>query len=40
MNHASGWMTGWSGGGMWVWPVVGVLLIVLLVIVISKASKK
>jgi hypothetical protein len=36
MNHADGWM----GGGMWVWTVVGVLVVVLLVVVISKLSKK
>ena len=28
------------GGGMWVWTVVGVLAVVLLVVVISKLSKK
>ena len=31
---------GWSGGGMWIWTVIGVLVIVLLVVVISKQSKK
>ena len=40
MNHADGWMGGWAGGGMWVWTVIGVLVIVLLVVVISKLSKK
>jgi len=33
-------MSGWSGGGMWLWPVIGVLVVVLLVVVISKLSKK
>jgi uncharacterized membrane protein len=28
------------GGGMWIWTVVGVLVVVLLVVVISKLSKK
>jgi hypothetical protein len=28
------------GGGMWVWMVIGVLVVVLLVVVISKLSKK
>jgi hypothetical protein len=28
------------GGGMWIWTVIGVLVVVLLVIVISKLSKK
>ena len=36
MNHTFGWM----GGGMWIWTVIGVLAVVLLVIVISKLSKK
>jgi hypothetical protein len=36
MNHAYGWM----GGGMWVWTLIGVLVVVLLVIAISKLSKK
>ncbi len=40
MNQTDGWMSGWSGGGMWVWTVVGVLVVVLLVVVISKLSKK
>ena len=31
------WM---SGGVMWIWPVVGILVVVLLVVVISKLSKK
>ena len=28
------------GGGMWIWTVIGVLVVVLLVVVISKLSKK
>jgi hypothetical protein len=28
------------GLGMWIWTVIGVLVVVLLVIVISKLSKK
>ena len=36
MNHSDGWM----GGGMWVWTVVGVLMVVLLVILINKLTKK
>lgn len=31
---------GWMGGGMWMWTVIGVLVVVLLVVVISKLSKK
>jgi hypothetical protein len=37
MNHTEGWM---SGGGIWIWTVIGVLVVVLLVVVISKLSKK
>jgi hypothetical protein len=40
MNHTDGWMGGWVGGGMWLWAVIGVVVIVLLVVVIGKLSKK
>ena len=40
MNQSDGWMNGWSGGGMWLWTVIGVMVVVLLVVVISKLSKK
>ena len=36
MNHTDGWM----GGGMWLWTVIGVVVVVLLVVVINKLSKK
>jgi uncharacterized membrane protein len=36
MNHSNGWM----GGGMWIWTVIGVLVVVLLVVLINKVSKK
>jgi hypothetical protein len=36
MNYTDGW----KGGGMWPWAVIGVLVIVLLIVVINKASKK
>ena len=36
MNQTGGWM----GGGMWLWTVIGVLVVVLLVVAISKLSKK
>jgi hypothetical protein len=29
---------GWMGGGMWIWTVIGVLILVLLVVLISKVS--
>lgn len=40
MNHTDGWMGGWGGGGMWLWPVLGTLLVVLLVVAIMKVAKK
>jgi len=40
MNHTNEWMSGWMGGGMWLWTVIGVAVVVLLVVVISKMSKK
>jgi len=36
MNHTNGWM----GGGMWIWTVIGVLVVVLLVVAITKLSNK
>ena len=33
-------MNGWGSGGMWVWTVLGTLVVVLLVVVISKLSQK
>jgi hypothetical protein len=29
-----------GGGGMWIWTVIGVLVVVLLVVVINKVSAK
>jgi len=36
MNYNNGWM----GGGMWIWTALGVVVVALLVVVISKLSKK
>jgi len=36
MNNANGWM----GGGMWLWTVIGVAVVVLLVVVIGKMARK
>lgn len=36
MNQTNGWM----GGGMWVWGIIGTLIVALLVAVICKLSKK
>ena len=30
----------WAGGGLWVWIVVGSLVVVLLIVVINKLSQK
>ena len=40
MNNTDGAMGGWSGGGMWIWAVIGVAVVVLLAVVIGKMSKK
>ncbi len=43
MRHDGGWMNGtngWSGGETWIWPVIGVLVAVLLVVLIIKVSNK
>jgi len=40
MNHTDGWMSGGTGGGMWLWTVIGVLVVVLLVVVITKLFNK
>jgi heme exporter protein D len=40
MNHADVWMGGWAGGGMWVWTVIGIVVVALLVLAIGKFSKK
>jgi hypothetical protein len=33
-------MNGWMGGGMWIYTVIGVLVVVLLVVAINKMSQK
>lgn len=40
MHQTDGWMGGGMLGGMWLWTVIGVLVVVLLVVVISKLSNK
>jgi len=40
MNQSDGWMGSWAGGGMWVWTVVGIVVVVLLAVVINKLTKK
>lgn len=36
MNHSGQWMSGWTGDGMWIWTVIGVLVVVLLVVLIAQ----
>lgn len=33
-------MNGWMGGGMWLWTVIGVLVLVLLVVLVNKVTRK
>jgi hypothetical protein len=40
MNHTARLMGGWMGGGIWLWTVVGVVLLVLLVVLIIPPRKK
>jgi hypothetical protein len=44
MHQENGWMGnvmgGWLGGGTWILLVIGVLVVVLLVVLIGKVSKK
>jgi hypothetical protein len=39
MNH-DGWMGGWLGSGMALWWLAGAGVVVLLVVLINKRSKK
>ncbi len=39
-NMMNGGMHGWMNGGMWVWPVLGTLVAVLIVVVVIKLLKK
>ena len=40
MNDMMNYTNGWMGGGMWIWTVIGILVVVLLVVVITKLSNK
>jgi len=33
-------MSGWMGGGVWLWTVVGVVLVALLAVLIMPSRKK
>jgi hypothetical protein len=40
MNHTDGRMSGWMTGGIWPWTIIGVVVVVLLAVAITKLSKK
>jgi uncharacterized membrane protein len=40
MSHGNGWVGGLMGGGMWVWPVIAVLVVVVLVVAMRKSTNK
>jgi len=40
MNYGFGRMFGWMGGGMWIWPIIGVLVVVLLVVAIVRVARR
>ena len=43
MNQPTGWMNGMIDsmhGGMWVWPIVSVLVIAIIAFMLTKMSKK
>jgi hypothetical protein len=40
MNHTARLMSGWMGGGIWLWTLVGVVLVVLLAVLIIPPRKK
>ena len=44
MNETGGWMggmtSGWTGGGMWFWPVVCLLVVALIVFLVIRLTKK
>ena len=39
MDRTGGWMNGGTGGAEWMWVAIGVLVVVLLVVVITKLFK-
>ncbi len=40
MNNSSGWMGSGMHGGMWLWPVVGVLVVAVIVFIVIRLTKK
>jgi hypothetical protein len=33
-------MDGWTAGAMWIWTVIGVVVVVLLVVAVTKLSRR
>ena len=40
MHQVFGWMGGWMGGGNWIWPVAGALVVVLMIVAIVRLSRR
>lgn len=40
MMNNGGWMGFGANGGMWIWTVIAVLVVILLVVLIKKVSEK
>jgi hypothetical protein len=40
MKYGFGGMFGWMGGGKWIWPVIGAVVVVLLVVVTVRGAWK
>lgn len=40
MNHADGWMGGWSGGGVWPGIVIALLLVALWAMLVNRLARK
>jgi uncharacterized integral membrane protein len=40
MSNSGRMLNGWMGGGIWLWALVGIILLVLLVVLIIPPRKK
>ena len=38
--HDAGWMGGWMGGGMWSWTLIVLFLVTVIVVVVTRRSRK
>jgi uncharacterized membrane protein len=39
-HHFEGGMHSWMGGGMWLWSLIGLSVLILLIVVINRLPKK